>query len=451
MELPSDFIERMRESLGANWQSFHEALQSSSPVSIRNNPHKKKHWDKTLPVPWCKTGYYLPQRPVFTLDPHLHAGTYYVQEASSMFLEVALSTSLNLSQSWRVLDLCAAPGGKSTHLLSLLSAESLLVSNEVIRSRASILSENIQKGGHANVVVTNHDPANFQRLPGFFDAIIVDAPCSGEGLFRKDPGAMKEWSLENANLCSLRQRRIMSDIWPALKENGILIYSTCTYNPEENEINLAWLKENHELEFIELSDLPNGVEKVSRKGAVGYQLMPGKVNGEGFFISVMRKLNATETIQRKVKSTFTRANAKDLQGWVGEGFQLIDHQGLIIGWPEDFTEDVEMLSQALSIVNRGVALATSKHQKLIPEHALALFHGLNKNLFPTIELTHEQALAYLRKDTLDLPGYAKGFTLMQFEGSALGWVNHLGNRVNNLYPLNWRIKMGPEGPTTSRA
>ncbi len=170
-----------------------------------------------------------------------------------MFLEQAFTQATNGATHLNVLDLCAAPGGKSTHLLSLMDQNSLLVSNEVIQSRSAILSENLQKWGHDNVVVTNNDPKDFQRLPGFFDVIVVDAPCSGEGLFRKDPGAIKEWSEDAVALCSKRQRRILSDVWPALKTGGILIYSTCTYNSQENEENLRWLQQEYEVESIPLN------------------------------------------------------------------------------------------------------------------------------------------------------------------------------------------------------
>ena len=192
---PPLFEEKMRPQLLTDWEAFLASHQVSPPVSIRINPKKSKAIHVAR-IPWTEYGYYLDARPSFTLDPSFHAGSYYVQDASSMFLEQAVKQSLDLSQPLRVLDLCAAPGGKSTHLLSLISPGALLIANEVIGTRATILSENIQKWGHANVIVTHNDPEDFQRLPGYFDAIVVDAPCSGEGLFRKDPEAMNEWSPE---------------------------------------------------------------------------------------------------------------------------------------------------------------------------------------------------------------------------------------------------------------
>ncbi|MEX2233333.1 MAG: RsmB/NOP family class I SAM-dependent RNA methyltransferase, partial [Cyclobacteriaceae bacterium] len=261
--LPVKFEESIHRKLGGALPGFLKSLQEPPPVSIRIHPVKSQHQIADERVPWSKYGEYLPTRPQFTLDPLFHAGSYYVQEASSMFLEQALKQSVNLDQSLNVLDLCAAPGGKSTHLLSLLNRDSLLVSNEAIRSRASILSENIQKWGYPNTIVTNNDPADFRKLKGFFDVIVIDAPCSGEGLFRKNPDAMDEWSPENVQLCAGRQKRILSDAWDSLRENGVLIYCTCTYNESENEDNLRWLQENYSVEFLKLSTDPSwGVDEV---------------------------------------------------------------------------------------------------------------------------------------------------------------------------------------------
>src|SRR5260221_14470615 len=219
---PHVFAQRMQMQLQQYWKEFLSAHEQPSPNSIRINPLKinRKELEN---IPWTDFGYYLEQRPSFTFDPLFHAGSYYVQEASSMFLEQALKQTVDLSRPLKVLDLCAAPGGKSTHLLSLLNDQSLLVSNETIRSRATVLSENIQKWGSNNVVVTNNDPEDFQRLEGFFDVIVVDAPCSGEGLFRKDPNAVNEWSEEHIELCVVRQQRIINQVWPSLKKNGVLI------------------------------------------------------------------------------------------------------------------------------------------------------------------------------------------------------------------------------------
>ena len=242
MELPASFIDHTRALLGeGDYGKLVTSLNSEQPVSIRLNPMKPfafRFGERA--VPWCGSGFYLQGRPTFTFDPLFHAGCYYVQEASSMFVEQALRRYVG-KEPVVMLDLCAAPGGKSTHLRSLLPEDSLLVANEVIRNRSQILAENLTKWGHPDVVVSNSDPSDFARLEEFFDVILTDVPCSGEGMFRKDPVAVSEWSPENVEICWQRQRRIISDIWPCLKPGGILIYSTCTYNTKENEDKIRWI------------------------------------------------------------------------------------------------------------------------------------------------------------------------------------------------------------------
>lgn len=419
----------MKKSLGQEFQNFKESLGKAGVISVRINTakHNSLHGE---PVPWCSTGLYLPERPQFTLDPNFHAGAYYVQEASSMFLEQAVKASVDLSKTLRVLDLCAAPGGKSTHLLQLLSNESLLVSNEVIRSRASILSENIQKWGKPNVVVTNNDPKDFASLNGFFDMIVIDAPCSGEGLFRKDPAAMEEWSEDNVNLCALRQRRILGDAWPSLKEDGVLIYCTCTYNEAENEDNLVWLSQQKDVEFIDIPLFP-GIQKT-----LGYRFMPHQVNGEGFFISAMRKRSKEQTARlRPLSLKASRLNP----GWLKGDFKYYELNDLLIAVTSNDIPD-------LNIVTRGVAVATIMRNKLVPEHSLALSVDLDKDAFPAIDLDKGEALKYLAKETMAATDTERGFALVRYDGNNLGFVNRLGNRINNLYPANWRIRMSIKEP-----
>jgi 16S rRNA C967 or C1407 C5-methylase (RsmB/RsmF family)/NOL1/NOP2/fmu family ribosome biogenesis protein len=444
--LPKEFEDRMRAELGAAYLDFVESLQEPSPVSIRLNPNKPKRIEGTS-IPWTNHGRYLSERPVFTLDPHFHAGAYYVQEASSMLLEQAMLQSTDLSRTLRVLDLSAAPGGKSTHLLSLLSSDSLLIANEVIRSRASILSENIQKWGHPNVIVTCNDPNDFQKLEGYFDVIVVDAPCSGEGLFRKDPGAMNEWSIDNVHLCSLRQRRILSDVIPSLKEDGILIYSTCTYNEQENENNLIWLAKEEEFDFLPLSIPPGwGIETIKKDRAIGYRCYPHQVKGEGFFISVLKKNSSTREVRSKSKKKFNAASKKiteQLNNWVHHAHQLqfIQQENLLITIPQQHLDDIQFLSEQLTIVTKGTAIAEVKHDKLIPEHAFALSIYLNSENFQPINLTLDQALLYLRKENFMLDDQRRGFSQIFYQENSIGWVNLLGSRFNNLYPSSWRIRM----------
>ncbi len=249
---PERFIQRIQSQKYINADGLLKALQEPAPVSIRINPSK---WNlKPLnsdPVPWCTTGFYLEKRPSYTLDPLFHSGCYYPQEASGMFIEQVFRQVVNTGQYIRVLDLCGAPGGKSTHLSSLIGIHGLIVANEVIKTRAAVLAENIIKWGGVNTIVTQNDPSAFSGLQGFFDVILVDAPCSGEGMFR-DVVAINEWSEENTLHCSERQRRILSDVWPSLKDNGILIYSTCTFNPGENEENIRWMVKRNLAVTIEL-------------------------------------------------------------------------------------------------------------------------------------------------------------------------------------------------------
>ncbi|HEU5289798.1 MAG TPA: rRNA methyltransferase [Cyclobacteriaceae bacterium] len=442
--LPKEFETVLRGKLGDSFAQFKKSLQQNSPVSIRLNPHKPFTM-KGEQIEWSKYGRYLKERPVFTLDPAFHGGAYYVQEASSMLLEQAITQAVDLTKPIRVLDLCAAPGGKSTHILSLLNHESLLVSNEVIRARASILSENIQKWGHHNVVVTNNDPEDFTTLEGYFDIIVVDAPCSGEGLFRKDPDAMQEWSLANVDLCCKRQRRILADIWPSLKTNGVLIYSTCTYNEQENEENLQWLQHQNDVEAINLNlDKAWGIETVQAGKLEGYRCYPHQVKGEGFFLSVVCKKDSQEELRAKSKKSLQAPPKKiieQLNEWILKESKFFTWNEIVYSLPQTQLEQVEFLSQYLKIVQAGIPFATTKHDKLIPEHGSSLSIDLQKSHFHQIEVGLEEALHFLRKEPIQSGNSPRGFALVTYQQLPLGWVNVLDNRSNNLYPKEWRIRM----------
>lgn len=436
----------MMSKLGPEFEPFLRSLEKPPPVSIRFNPRKLKNYHGEQ-VPWARNGRYLSERPIFTLDPLLHAGAYYVQEASSMLLEQAVMHTMDLDQPLTVLDLCAAPGGKSTHLLSLLSADSLLISNEVIRSRSSILSENLQKWGHDNVVVTHSDPSDFQRLPGLFDMILVDAPCSGEGLFRKDPEAMSEWSPDNIELCSLRQRRIVNNIWPALKPGGVMIYSTCTYNEKENIDNLKQMAVERDIAFLRIPVPPAwGITVVEDGGAVGYQCFPHHLKGEGFFLSVLQKGDSGILSKYKTKDVFkcpTKSQREDFSRWIlsPDAQYYFIHQNTIRMFPVGKKMEVLLALHYLKVIGIGTSIAEIMKNKLVPDHALALSIKLNKVNTTRIPVTRDQALAYLRKNQLELPSSRLGFALIEFEGMGLGWVNVIQNRFNNLYPSSWRIRM----------
>ncbi len=445
LHLPAEFENYMKTRLGPDFNNFHASLEQTPPVSIRYNPAKSGQQSGEA-VGWCNAGRYLPERPSFTLDPRLHAGIYYVQEASSMFLEQGIIQSINLKKPLNVLDLCAAPGGKSTHMLSLLSRESLLISNEVIRSRASILSENLQKWGHENTIVTNNDPSDFQNLPDFFDLIVVDAPCSGEGLFRKEPEAMNEWSSKNAELCTLRQRRILNDVWPSLKPGGILIYSTCTYNEKENIENLGWCKTQHELDFIKLEIKKEwSIEEIEKENAIGYQLFPHKVRGEGFFMGVMRKKgNPTSSLRAKDTLNYpSKVQIKELSQWMKspETQSFFLHNRTVRILPVNKFTELQIALNRLNVLTAGTAVAEIMRNKYVPDHGFSLSIQLRKENFNCISLDKDQALEYLRKNNFVMDLSQPGFSMVEFEGLPLGWVNILPNRFNNLYPATWRIRM----------
>ncbi|MBM3420072.1 MAG: RsmB/NOP family class I SAM-dependent RNA methyltransferase [Bacteroidetes bacterium] len=294
-KFPNEFTARVAGQGYIESESLLAALAAESPVSVRINRAK---WAGApagaTPVPWCGSGYWLPARPVFTIDPLFQAGCYYVQEASGMFLEQAVRHTGCDAPGLRILDLCAAPGGKATHLASLAGPGSMVIANEVIRSRASVLAANITRWGTGNTIVTCSDPSAFGKLEGYFDMILADAPCSGEGMFR-DEVARREWSTSNCDLCAGRQRRILSSVWPALKRRGVLVYSTCTFNPAENEEVTDWMMKS----FYCSADLPpvtgfDGITVVpGGSGTAGYGFYPGKVRGEGLFMSVLRRNDGT--------------------------------------------------------------------------------------------------------------------------------------------------------------
>jgi len=447
--LPAEFIERLKSQPGINIPELTEALEAPSPVSIRINTEKwVKELDLTDRVKWEKNGYYLSERPVYTLDPLFHAGAYYPQEASSMFAGEAFRQVTRGMERIRVLDLCAAPGGKSTHLSSLLKKGDLLVANEVIRSRASVLAENMTKWGNGNAIVTQNDPSAFSALNGFFDVILVDAPCSGEGMFR-DEVAVREWSPSNTQLCSERQRRILMDVWPALKNDGVLIYSTCTFNPAENEHNIKWLAETNGAESVNLDISEYGeITPVHLGETVSYAFYPGKARGDGFFLSVLRKKEATGKMHLPkrghakspwitVKSSF---NNLVFQG-EGSVFLFGDRVMLLSCDPKEH----DMIAALLNVIKSGTMLGEVIHEKLIPSHDLAMSVRINRELWTNYNASHDEAISFLRMDDFIPRDVEQGRVLICYQNVPLGFVNHLGKRANNCYPSGWRIRMEKRG------
>ncbi|QIP11592.1 RNA methyltransferase [Spirosoma aureum] len=447
--LPPAFQARMQAQLGADFPAFEAALQQETPVSIRVNPRKMHYVTTGLEqVPWCSEGFYLAERPSFTLDPLFQAGAYYVQEASSMLLQEALKQTVNLTRPLRVLDLCAAPGGKSTLLASVLHPDSMLICNEVIRSRVSVLRENMDKWGYPNVVISNHDPEEMSNLAGFFDLIVVDAPCSGEGLFRKDPDAMQEWSEANVQLCSARQKRILTAAANLLDEGGTLIYSTCTYNDDENTENIHYLTENgFRSRPLILPPSWNVVEKESGD-AVGYQCYPHRVRGEGFFISVFRKTAFTAAVKldartfRSIRALRPRETASAMK-WLQNpaDFSLWEKpNGDVMALPKSLEKQFLFLDSAIRNKGFGLEMGQFKGTDFIPSHALALSTAINQHL-SGVSLSKEDALHYFKKENLIFAEPVKGWQLAKYEGINLGWVKGVGNRVNNYLPKDWRIRM----------
>ena len=452
MKLPETFVTYTRALLGdEGYAAFEAALLREPLTSLRLNPEKTvvdaaSSAVRLRPVPWASGGYYADERPTFTFDPLFHAGCYYVQEASSMFVEQVLRRYVD--RPVVALDLCAAPGGKSTHVRSLLPEGSLLVSNEVMRSRIGVLAENLVKWGHPDVVVTHADPAEFTPLKATFDVILTDVPCSGEGMFRKDAVAVDEWSTDNVALCWQRQRRILTDIWPCLKPGGLIIYSTCTYNIYEDEDNVAWLRDTFGAEPLAVPVSPDwGITgDLSGCGLPVYRFLPHHTAGEGFFLAVLRKPDGEEEQvslrRKKERKGKTPAVPTGCRAWLREpdAWEWTCDGEQVAALPRSWKELVDLLRQHLRVISAGVRVGEVKGKDLVPSHALAMSTA-RADAFPTCELDYAQAIAYLRKEALQLPPDAsRGYVLVTYRGIPLGFVKSLGSRANNLYPAEWRIR-----------
>jgi len=445
--LPAELLEDLHEVKGFDENAFVAVHQKPAVTSVRLHPVKhNNYFAGNERINWCPTGRYLPERPTFTLDPSFHAGAYYVQEASSMFLDYLLRNLLPEKNNLRVLDLCAAPGGKSTLLASLLQPDSLLISNEVIRTRASILEENMVRWGYTNTWVASNDPRDFTKLKGYFDVIVVDAPCSGSGLFRKDEYALNEWSTANVNLCSERQQRILADIWPSLKQDGLLIYATCSYSPEEDEQILDWLSTEFEVESLSV-DIPKewGIVMVqsSQRNIVGYRFFPDKAKGEGLFVAAIRKKGMEETVKYpKVKSAVHKLIQQQVNHLVRSNDLLYlqkdkdDYFAINSAHESDFY----LLQKALYLRKTGLSLGMPTAKEWLPDHSIALSIDANENL-NSISINKEQALHFLKKSDLEISIPEKGWYIIKYEGLGLGWIKSLGNRINNYLPRHWRIRM----------
>ena len=473
IELPVGFEEMVRGVIGEEeWDAFVEALSDEPSVSVRINVQCTMHnaqlidgqqttdngqqsIDGVQPstVKWCEHGRYLAERPKFTYDPAFHAGAYYVQEASSMFVWQALSQLVDRDSV--VLDMCAAPGGKSTAIAQYLSEEGFLVSNEYVPQRAHVLVENITKWGAPNCVVTNNAPRHFEKLKSKFDAILVDAPCSGEGMFRKDERAREEWSPANVEMCVERQREILESAWKVLKPGGVLIYSTCTFNSHENEEQVQWLIDEMEAEYLPLKI---GEDWMITETERGYRFLPHKTRGEGLFMAAVRKEctmhNAQCTIDKidcvsdkkkqnkkdkKAKSSTFNSQLSTFNLLRGE-YDVVESEGRYYAVQKERMTLVDECRKTLNVLMFGVQMYEQKGKDLIPQAALALSQVYERGAYPEAELSYEEAISFLRKEAIVLADAPRGFVLVTYEGLPLGWVKNIGNRCNNLYPEFWRIR-----------
>jgi len=450
MNLPNKFTEYTKRLMGEEpFSRFMDALNEEPPVSLRVNQAKCSMRPYGAErVAWCPYGYYLPQRPAFTFDPLMHAGLYYVQEASSMFLHHVIKELVDSDV--RMLDMCAAPGGKSTTALGALPAGSVLVCNEPVRQRAQILAENIEKWGNPNVIVTNNYPHDYATSGLLFDIVLCDVPCSGEGMFRKDEGAVAEWSAQNVEKCRQLQRDIVADAWQCLRQDGLLVYSTCTFNAAENEDNVEWICREFGAELVSMdTDSDWGIHGSLSASVAGpiYRFIPGFTRGEGLFMAVMRKSDkpsfTTKTPSKQKGSSLKGMKSHPCNEWItpSEDFAIGSANGRYIAIPKALSQLYATASQQLRIVNAGVTLGTEKGRDIVPDQSLALSTCLRRGFFPEAELSYSDAIAYLRKEPVALPSTTpRGFVLVTYHGAPLGFEKNIGNRANNLYPQEWKIK-----------
>lgn len=440
MDIPQPFIEQMHRLLGVQEaDALCSALSGTEPVtSVRlNDGFDGGALELSDRVPWSSMGFYLSHRPQFTMDPLLHAGRYYVQEASSMFLEQALRQLIDRPVS--MLDLCAAPGGKTTLAAQMLPEGSLLVANEIQRGRAQILAENVVKWGHQGVMVSCNTPKQIGDSGLQFDVMLTDVPCSGEGMFRKEEVAVHDWSPEAVTMCAERQREILRDAWAALKPGGILIYSTCTFNAQEDEENVKWISE-------ELGAVPVCLEIPSEWNISGcydgydlpvYHFFPHKTRGEGFFIAVLRKKDGELREQRELKLT----DSGQCKDWLSLPNDYVTEVecGNVIARPKNLAAQMKAVSSRLYCLVKGIEVAVQKGRDYVPSHQLAM-SGLASQAFPRIDLDLQTALDYLHGDALRLDSDHKGYVVLTYKNFSLGFAKNIGNRANNLYPAEWRIR-----------
>lgn len=457
MPLPDAFVGRICRDLGEEeGRALCASLDTVPPVSVRLNPAKSGdalpgRLGASVPVPWSDGGWYLAARPQFTLDPAFHAGAYYVQEAASQAVGWLLRGVE--TRGARILDLCAAPGGKTTLYASLAGPEGLVVANEIDRRRAQVLVDNVRKWGTGNVAVTTCEPRALGDFEAWFDVVAVDAPCSGEGMFRKDPASRREWSEGNVKLCAARQDAILVEAWRALKPGGTLLYSTCTFNREEDEGTLermlGWAADEVAEAQTQAPDQAWGICE-GRVGAFRTcRFYPHRAVGEGFFVAVARKSfdaggrSRTPRARRQPIAPVDRAAAAELSRWVlePERMRFGAVGDTLYGWYGAQADAVRSLSEAVPVIYSGVALGQLFKGRLKPDAALAFFEGLNREAVSVAQIGEQAVQHYLRRQEIGTEQLIEGINLVCAEGYALGFAKRIGNRVNNLYPDSLRIRM----------
>lgn len=441
MKLPEAFIGQLQALLPEEWQALADAITSSEPsVAVRVNDARGVGVPEGCRrVPWCNSGFYLDDRPTFTFDTDWHGGRYYVQDASSMFISHVISTFINGPV--RYLDLCAAPGGKTTAAIQALPQQSLVVANEIVPPRARVLADNVIRWGNPRCVVTSNAPANLGKLTHFFDVIAADVPCSGEGMMRKDDEAVAQWSPVLVEQCAQRQREILADVWQALRPGGLLIYSTCTYNRQENEEIADYIVNELGATSLEVPMEPSwNIHPAVGSDCHGYRFMPHRVDGEGLFMAAFRKDGESPHQDIRVKAKSTKNADETGRGWLSASDEfVISQQGdLLIAAPQDISREVDALRASLNVLHAGVELATVMGRKTVPHHALAMSTARADAAFPVCEVDYPAALRYLRGESVTLDG-PRGHVLVAHQGAVLGFANNLGNRANNLYPKSQRI------------
>lgn len=443
-KLPEEFVRRMQDQLGDEAEDFFNALSLPSPTSIRLNHRKgKSSFSDLQSVLWCKYGFYLGTRPRFHLDPHWHGGAYYVQEASSMILDEVI-TQLNLDKSPRIwLDLCAAPGGKSGILASHLKPTDILIANEVVPQRKTIMWENLVKGGYMNTMLTSEQTSSF-REP-LADIILIDAPCAGEGMMRKEPEAINQWSEGLVRSCSILQKQIVSDAIKALKPDGFIIYSTCSYSLEENIYNISEFNVTHDLESIPLN-FPEiwGIQTINFKEAIGYQLYPHHLKGEGLFIAVLKNnSNRKSTIQNNKKlSNEFKTVPSEIETILNNpsSFSIRKNSEYNLMIPSAAEERANEVLQKIPRAEIIAQAGQVKGKDFIPSHFLAMSGHLHPDV-KKIVLDLEGSLDYLERSTrISSSGNENGWYLASYEGTILGWLKYTSQGWKNHFPMNWRLR-----------